>query len=63
MEKVEKNAYLVAIVLFTTVSLSLGDGLIYTEILSQRAVKPKAIIQPTKLFDTLMHSISPHMKF
>ena len=30
-------------------SLSLGDGLIWTEILSQRAVKPKTANQPTKL--------------
>ena len=28
-------------------SLSLGDGPIYTEILSQRAVKPKTTNQPT----------------
>ena len=31
-------------------SLSLGDGPIYTEILSQRAVKPKTTNQPTKLW-------------
>ena len=31
-------------------SLSLGDGPIYTEILSQRAVKPKTINQQTKLY-------------
>ena len=30
-------------------SLSLGDGPIYTEILSQRAVKPKTTNQPTKI--------------
>ena len=29
-------------------SLSLGDGPIYTEILSQRAVKPKTTNQPKK---------------
>ena len=29
-------------------SLSLGDGLIYTEILSQRAVEPKTTNQPIK---------------
>ena len=31
-------------------SLSLGDGPIKTEILSQRAVKPKTTNQPTNLF-------------
>ena len=31
-------------------SLSLGDGLIQTEILSQRAVKPKTNNQPTNAF-------------
>ena len=30
-------------------SLSLGDGPIYTEILSQRAVKPKTTNQPTNI--------------
>ena len=30
-----------------SLSLSLGDGPIYTEILSQRAVKPKTTNQPT----------------
>ena len=33
--------------LFSTFSLSLGDGPISTEILSQRAVKPKTTNQPT----------------
>ena len=32
-----------------SVSLSLGDGPIWTEILSQRAVQSRAINQPTKL--------------
>ena len=32
---------------FSPLSLSLGDGLIWTEILSQRAVKPKTTNQPT----------------
>ena len=32
---------------FSSFSLSLGDGPIYTEILSQRAVKPKTTNQPT----------------
>ena len=32
---------------FSAFSLSLGDGPIYTEILSQRAVKPKTTNQPT----------------
>ena len=36
------------IYLFSSFSLSLGDGSIYTEILSQRAVKPKTN-QPTKI--------------
>ena len=36
-----------------TFSLSLGDGPIWTEILSQRAVKPKTTNQPTSL-NTLM---------
>ena len=31
-------------------SLSLGDGPIWTEILSQRAVKPKTTNQPTNLY-------------
>ena len=31
----------------STFSLSLGDGSIWTEILSQRAVKPKTTNQPT----------------
>ena len=31
---------------FSSFSLSLGDGPIYTEILSQRAVKPKTTNQP-----------------
>ena len=31
-------------------SLSVGDGLIKTEILSQRAVKPKTTNQPTSFF-------------
>ena len=34
------------IYLFSVLSLSLGDGLIQTEILSQRAVKPKRTNQP-----------------
>ena len=33
---------------FSSFSLSLGDGPILTEILSQRAVKPKTTNQPTK---------------
>ena len=33
---------------FSPLSPSLGDGPIYTEILSQRAVKPKTSNQPTK---------------
>ena len=33
---------------FFSFSLSLGDGPIYTEILSQRAVKPKTTNQPTE---------------
>ena len=32
---------------FSSFSLSLGDGSIWTEILSQRAVKPKTTNQPT----------------
>ena len=32
---------------FSSFSLSLGDGPIWTEILSQRAVKPKTTNQPT----------------
>ena len=32
---------------FSSVSLSLGEGPIQTEILSQRAVKPKTTNQPT----------------
>ena len=32
-------------------SLSLGDGPIYTEILSQRAVKPKTTNQPTEYIE------------
>ena len=32
---------------FSSFSLSLGDGQIWTEILSQRAVKPKTTNQPT----------------
>ena len=35
---------------FFSFSLSLGDGSIQTEILSQRAAKPKTINQPTKIF-------------
>ena len=35
------------IYLFSSFSLSLGDGRIYTEILSQRAVKPKTTNQAT----------------
>ena len=35
----------------SSVSLSLGDGPIETEILSQRAVKPKTTNQPTNLKD------------
>ena len=34
---------------FSSFSLSLGDGPIYTEILSQRAVKPKTTNQPTQV--------------
>ena len=34
---------------FSSFSLSLGDGSIWTEILSQRAVKPKTTNQPTLL--------------
>ena len=34
------------IYLFSVLSLSLGDGLIQTEILSQRAIKPKRTNQP-----------------
>ena len=33
---------------FSSFSLSLGDGPIQTEILSQRAIKPKTTNQPTK---------------
>ena len=33
---------------FSSFSLSVGDGSIYTEILSQRAVKPKTTNQPTE---------------
>ena len=33
-----------------SISLSLGDGPIYTEILSQRAVKSKTINQPTYMY-------------
>ena len=33
-------------------SLSLGDGLIQTEILSQRAVKPETTNQPTNCYST-----------
>ena len=33
----------------STFSLSLGNGLIWTEILSQRAAKPKTTNQPTLL--------------
>ena len=32
---------------FSSLSLSMGDGPIYTEILSQRAVEPGATNQPT----------------
>ena len=39
---------------FSSFSLSLGDGPIYTEILSQRTVKPKTTNQP---------SMSPHVCF
>ena len=35
---------------FSSFSLSLGDGPIKTEILSQRAVKPKTINQPSNRF-------------
>ena len=41
---------------FSSFSLSLGDGLIKTELLSQRAVKPKTTNQPTNL--TLRSSTS-----
>ena len=34
---------------FSSFSLSLGDGSIQTEILSQRAVKPKTTNQPTSI--------------
>ena len=34
---------------FSFLSLSLGDGPIWTEILSQRAVKPKTTNQPTNI--------------
>ena len=37
---------------FSPVSLSSGDGLIYTEILPQRAVKPKTTNQPTNQLNT-----------
>ena len=46
---------------FSSFSLSLGDGSIQTEILSQRAVKPKTTNQPTCWFNvgsTLLKVIS-----
>ena len=36
---------------FSSSSLSLGDGPIWSEILSQRAVKHKTTNQPTKAFE------------
>ena len=40
-------------------SLSLGDGLIWTEILSQSAVKPKTTYLPTSWWKTLKFVIKP----
>ena len=42
-------------------SLSLGDGPIQTEILSQRAVKPKTTKRPTFIFGTKVLTVS-HVK-
>ena len=40
---------------FSSFSLSLGDGPIWTEILSQRAVKPKTTNQPTNHPEKIKH--------
>ena len=42
----------------SSVSLSLGDGPIKTEILSQRAVKPKTTNQPTEI----LHNFYRHIE-
>ena len=44
---------------FSSSSLSLGDGPIETEIMSQRAVEPKATNHPTNLFIGCLLGNSP----
>ena len=46
---------------FSSFSLSLGDGPIYTEILFQRAVKPKTTNQPTFLLVYHSSFLSPSL--
>ena len=47
---------------FSPFSLSLGDGPIWTEILSQRAVKPKTTDQPTLLHNVVKPTSYQHQR-
>ena len=49
--------YFSLVYLFSFLSPSLGDGPIYTEILSQRAVKPKTTNQPIVSFKDLTKNL------